>query len=232
MNAISRPVATAVPSLWAPLRIAAFRALWFAQLGTMLGVWMQTVGAQWLLVARPDSAALVALVQVASMVPMLLFALPAGALADIMDRRRLLIGVQLFQLAGRRLAQRSDGRGPDAAGAAAHLHLPARGLPDRQCARLSGPGAGVRAPRAGADGRRARWRGHQRGPRRRACARRGVAGAGRCGRRLRRHRGVGAGLRRGVAPHPHGPRRRPFCRPSGSPALCAPAGGMCATRRR
>ena len=99
MNAISRPVATAVPSLWAPLRIAAFRALWFAQLGTMLGVWMQTVGAQWLLVARPDSAALVALVQVASMVPMLLFALPAGALADIMDRRRLLIGVQLFQLA-------------------------------------------------------------------------------------------------------------------------------------
>ena len=85
VTAISRPVATAVPSLWAPLRVAAFRALWFAQLGTMLGVWMQTVGAQWLLVARPDSAALVALVQVASMVPMLLFALPAGALADIMD---------------------------------------------------------------------------------------------------------------------------------------------------
>jgi hypothetical protein len=39
---------------------------------------------------------LVALVQVAAMVPMLLFALPAGALADIMDRRQLLIGVQLF----------------------------------------------------------------------------------------------------------------------------------------
>jgi hypothetical protein len=57
---LARPVATAVPSLWAPLRVAAFRALWwFAQLGTMLGVWMQTVGAQWLLVARPDSAALV-----------------------------------------------------------------------------------------------------------------------------------------------------------------------------
>lgn len=90
--------AEAMPSLWAPLRVAAFRALWFAQLGSMLGTWMQTVGAQWLLVAAPDSTALVALVQVASMLPMLLFALPAGALADIMDRRRLLIGVQLFQL--------------------------------------------------------------------------------------------------------------------------------------
>jgi MFS family permease len=87
-----------VPSLWAPLRVGAFRALWLAQLASMLGTWMQTVGAQWVLVQTPDSAALVALVQVAATVPMLLFALPAGALADIMDRRRLLIGVQLFQL--------------------------------------------------------------------------------------------------------------------------------------
>jgi MFS family permease len=71
--------------------------LWLAQLGSMLGTWMQTVGAQWQLVTVPNSAALVALVQVASMVPMLLFALPSGAMADIMDRRRLLIGVQLFQ---------------------------------------------------------------------------------------------------------------------------------------
>ena len=64
----------------------------------MLGTWMQTVGAQWILVETPDSVALVALVQVASTLPMLLFALPAGALADIMDRRRLLIAVQLCQL--------------------------------------------------------------------------------------------------------------------------------------
>jgi MFS family permease len=89
----------AAPSLWSPLRIRAFRALWLAQLASMLGTWMQTVGAQWILVSAPDSSALVALVQVAAMLPMLLFALPAGALADIMDRRRLLIAVQLFQLA-------------------------------------------------------------------------------------------------------------------------------------
>ncbi len=84
-------------SAWAPLRIRAYRALWFAQLGSMLGTWMQTVGAQWILVETPDSAALVALVQVAALAPMMLLALPSGALADIMDRRRLMIAVQLFQ---------------------------------------------------------------------------------------------------------------------------------------
>jgi MFS family permease len=100
---VSDTVPTAVSesprSPWAPLRVGAFRALWFAQLGSMLGTWMQTVGAQWILVETPNSTALVALVQVATMLPMLLFALPAGALADIMDRRRLLMIVQLVQVA-------------------------------------------------------------------------------------------------------------------------------------
>src|SRR5690349_5526912 len=85
-------------SAWAPLRVRAFRALWTAQLASMIGTWMQTVGAQWLLVAAPNAATLVALVQTAAMVPTLLLALPAGALADIVDRRRLLIGLQIFQL--------------------------------------------------------------------------------------------------------------------------------------
>ena len=76
----------------------AFRALWTAQLASMIGTWMQTVGAQWLLVAAPNAATLVALVQTAAMAPTLLLALPAGALADIVDRRRLLIGLQAFQL--------------------------------------------------------------------------------------------------------------------------------------
>lgn len=85
-------------STWAPLRVRAFRALWTAQLASMIGTWMQTVGAQWLLVTAPNAATLVALVQTAAMVPTLLLALPAGALADIVDRRRLLIGLQVFQL--------------------------------------------------------------------------------------------------------------------------------------
>ena len=88
-----------VTSAWTPLRVAAFRALWLAQLGSMIGTWMQTVGAQWLLVTAPNAETLVALVQVAALMPVLVFALPAGALADIVDRRRLLIGVQVFQVA-------------------------------------------------------------------------------------------------------------------------------------
>jgi MFS family permease len=86
------------PSAWAPLRVRAFRALWTAQLFSLIGTWMQTVGAQWLLVDEPDAATLVGLVQTAAMLPTLVLALPAGALADIVDRRRLLVAVQLFQV--------------------------------------------------------------------------------------------------------------------------------------
>ena len=93
MVGVERP-----PSAWAPLRVRAFRALWTAQLFSMLGTWMQTVGAQWLLVDEPNAPTLVGLVQTAAMLPTLLLALPAGAVADIVDRRRLLVAVQVFQV--------------------------------------------------------------------------------------------------------------------------------------
>jgi MFS family permease len=82
-------------SALSPLRIATFRALWLAQLGSMIGTWMQTVGAQWLLIDEPNAPTLVSLVQTASLLPMLLLALPAGVLADSLDRRRLLVAVQV-----------------------------------------------------------------------------------------------------------------------------------------
>ncbi|GEL18480.1 MFS transporter [Pseudonocardia asaccharolytica] len=85
-------------SAWAPLRVRAFRLLWLMQLGSMIGTWMQNVGAQWLLVDEPGAATLVALVQAAAMLPVLILAMPAGALADMVDRRRLLVGVQAFQV--------------------------------------------------------------------------------------------------------------------------------------
>src|SRR5437773_11775802 len=88
-----------VQSAWAPLRNGVYRVLWLAVLGSQVGTWMQTVGAQWLLVDQPNAATLVSLVQTAGMLPVLLLALPAGVLADTLDRRRLLIWVQLFQLA-------------------------------------------------------------------------------------------------------------------------------------
>src|SRR4051812_32267712 len=92
--------AAATPSsIWLPLHNGVFRALWFAVLGSQIGTWMQTVGAQWLLVDEPNAATLVSLVQTAMMLPMLLFAVPAGVLADSLDRRRMLIVVQFFQAA-------------------------------------------------------------------------------------------------------------------------------------
>ena len=86
-------------STWAPLRVGIYRALWLAVLGSQVGTWMQTVGAQWLLVDEPNAATLVSLVQTASMLPVLLLALPAGVLADTFDRRRMLIAVQCYQAA-------------------------------------------------------------------------------------------------------------------------------------
>ncbi len=60
-----------------------------------VGTWMQTVAAQWLIVTASGSAALVSLVQTASTLPVVLLAAPAGVLADVLDRRRVLVAVQL-----------------------------------------------------------------------------------------------------------------------------------------
>jgi MFS family permease/quinol monooxygenase YgiN len=80
-------------SAWAPLRYyPIFRALWIAQFASNVGTWMQTVGAQWLLIDQ--SPLLVSLVQTATSLPIVLLALPAGAWADLVDRRRLLLGAQ------------------------------------------------------------------------------------------------------------------------------------------
>src|SRR5690348_9345211 len=81
-------------SAWAPLRNGVFRALYLAVLASNIGTWMQTVGAQWLLVDLPNAALLVALVQVMDTLPDVLFSVVGGVLADTFDRRRLLIVVQ------------------------------------------------------------------------------------------------------------------------------------------
>jgi MFS family permease len=85
---------TVTPSIWTPLRINVFRWLWLAALVSNVGTWMQTVGAQWLLVHTANAAILVSLVQTADMLPDVLFAIVGGVLADILDRRRLIIAVQ------------------------------------------------------------------------------------------------------------------------------------------
>src|SRR5438034_11340105 len=81
-------------SIWAPLRVGIFRALWLAVLVSNIGTWMQSVGAQWLLVNQPHASLLVALVQTADMLPDVLLAYVGGVLADMFDHRWLLIVVQ------------------------------------------------------------------------------------------------------------------------------------------
>lgn len=88
---MSETTASSVTSAWAPLRHRLFFWLWVTQLASNIGVWMQTVGAQWFLVEQTGSPALVAWVQTASMLPALFLSLLAGVLADQFDRRWLLI---------------------------------------------------------------------------------------------------------------------------------------------
>ena len=93
---MSAPTTTGVSAL-APLKIAVFRAIWIASIVSNIGGWMQTVGAQWFLVEQHGSATIIALVQTASAVPVLLLGIPAGVIGELLDRRRLLIVVQGLQ---------------------------------------------------------------------------------------------------------------------------------------
>jgi MFS family permease len=85
-------------SPWSPLRHGLFRGLWIATIVSNIGTWMHEVGAGWLMTSLSSSPSMVALVEAADSLPVMLLALPAGAIADIVDRRRLLIGVQVYFL--------------------------------------------------------------------------------------------------------------------------------------
>jgi MFS family permease len=84
------------PSPWAPLHNPIYRNLFIASFVSNIGTWMQSVAAQWFLVEKHSSDTVIALVQTASLGPTLLFALFAGVLADLFDRRRLLIVLQTY----------------------------------------------------------------------------------------------------------------------------------------
>jgi len=85
---------TATTSAWQPLRHGLFRSLWLASIASNIGTWMHEVGAGWLMTSLSASPFMVSLVQVAGAAPMFLLALPAGALADIVDKRGYLLAVQ------------------------------------------------------------------------------------------------------------------------------------------
>ena len=78
-----------------PLRKRAFRLFYFGSVGSALGYTMQATIAAWLMATLTPSSLMVALVQTASTAPTLLFGLFAGTLADIVDRRRLILTTQI-----------------------------------------------------------------------------------------------------------------------------------------
>jgi MFS family permease len=73
--------------------------MWTAQFVSNIGSWMQTVAAQWLMLSLTGSAAYIALVQTAGSLPVVLFAVAAGAIGDLVDRRRFLLVAQGVMLA-------------------------------------------------------------------------------------------------------------------------------------
>jgi MFS family permease len=87
------------PSSFAPLRQSVFAVLWVATVIGNTGSFIRDVASAWLMTDLSTSPAAVALVQAAATLPVFLLAIPAGVLADTLDRRKLLIGIQ-FLLAG------------------------------------------------------------------------------------------------------------------------------------
>lgn len=85
-------------SPWAPLREPLFRSLWIAAVISYTGTWMQNMGAGWLMTQLTMSPLMVGLVQAATTLPVFLVILPAGALADMVDRRRFLLVTQAWMV--------------------------------------------------------------------------------------------------------------------------------------
>jgi len=87
-----------VPSLWRPLRTPIFRQLLVADIASDVGTFMQGVGAAWLMVSLGAGPMYVALTQTAATLPFFLLALPAGAIGDIVDRRKLILFTEAWMV--------------------------------------------------------------------------------------------------------------------------------------
>jgi MFS family permease len=89
---------TRLPSAWAVLRLPAFRTVWAADFISNVGFFAQSVGAGWLMTSLTQDAHIVALVQTASALPLFLVAIPAGVLADLIDRRGLIRAMNVLMI--------------------------------------------------------------------------------------------------------------------------------------
>lgn len=99
MDLSFKSLTTGADSITAPLRYQNFRRIWLASLLTNLGVLVQGVGAAWAMTQMTSAADQIALVQTALMLPVMLVAIPAGAIADMYNRRTvalIALSIELF----------------------------------------------------------------------------------------------------------------------------------------
>ncbi len=89
------PTAAAGAS-WGALHYRVFRLLWIATVISNIGSWMYNAASGWLMTSLDPSPLIVSLVQVANSLPLFLLALPAGALADMLDKRRLILALEIL----------------------------------------------------------------------------------------------------------------------------------------
>ena len=86
------------PSALSPFKYPVFRGIWIASLLSNFGSLIQSVGASWMMLSIAASPDMVALVQASTALPIMLLSLVAGAMADNMDRRRVMVFAQIFML--------------------------------------------------------------------------------------------------------------------------------------
>jgi len=98
MSSSSSPASPPAAGPWSPLTQPTFRMLWLAILAGNIGTWVHDVAAAWIMAENTGSPFMVAAVQSATTLPVVLLAIIAGTLADIVDRRRYLILAQLWML--------------------------------------------------------------------------------------------------------------------------------------
>jgi len=105
---------TDTKSPFAPLRSRLFLAIWIAAMASNVGTWVQSVGEKWLMSELSRSPLLMSLIETGATLPMLILSMPGGAIADIVDRRKLLITTQVFMLACAAALRRGRDRGAPA----------------------------------------------------------------------------------------------------------------------
>ncbi|PWT96373.1 MAG: hypothetical protein C5B53_09870, partial [Candidatus Melainabacteria bacterium] len=83
---------------WAPLGVPLFRRIWLATFLSNVGTWMHEIASAWLMTSLTRSPIMIALMQTATYLPILVIGIPAGAIADLNDRRHIVLWGQAWML--------------------------------------------------------------------------------------------------------------------------------------